>query len=267
MAVHRWFEAKSCPGNYLYSIHGKIADEVNRRLAGNTPIVGLPTGVVIEGDKPSSVTTTTTSGSTRTITDKEIEVPCVKVDYSKLTPYLLTVPRSYTSKINYKKMKSSGVVGVLFEAGYLFNSAHVKVSEFMNPNLKKQVSDVTSAGLRYGLCMIARAHSVSDVHAEIEELRAVVRKYPPSLGMWLNIQLTSSVGSNDKLIAEYQKCLVSIGFKGHIGIYATPSSIKTIHWSKFKSNWLLWLNSHVKKKSDIEQLLQPEFFDMKGRYI
>lgn len=33
MTVHRWFAAKECPGNYLYSRHGAIAAEVNRRLA------------------------------------------------------------------------------------------------------------------------------------------------------------------------------------------------------------------------------------------
>lgn len=33
MTVHRWFADKSCPGEYLYSRHGDIADQVNRRLA------------------------------------------------------------------------------------------------------------------------------------------------------------------------------------------------------------------------------------------
>lgn len=32
MTVHRWFANKSCPGDYLYNLHGKIAEEVNRRL-------------------------------------------------------------------------------------------------------------------------------------------------------------------------------------------------------------------------------------------
>lgn len=29
MTVHRWFENKSCPGDYLYNLHYQIADEVN----------------------------------------------------------------------------------------------------------------------------------------------------------------------------------------------------------------------------------------------
>ena len=32
MTVHRWFAAKSCPGNWLYEHHGQIAAEVNARL-------------------------------------------------------------------------------------------------------------------------------------------------------------------------------------------------------------------------------------------
>lgn len=35
MTVHRWFANKDCPGDYLYSHHGKIAAEVNTLLAGN----------------------------------------------------------------------------------------------------------------------------------------------------------------------------------------------------------------------------------------
>ena len=32
MTVHRWFAAKECPGEYLFSRHAQIADEVNSRL-------------------------------------------------------------------------------------------------------------------------------------------------------------------------------------------------------------------------------------------
>lgn len=35
MTVHRWFANKSCPGDYLYSKHGEIADRVNKIL-GNS---------------------------------------------------------------------------------------------------------------------------------------------------------------------------------------------------------------------------------------
>lgn len=36
MTVHRWFANKACPGDYLYGKHGYIADEVNKRLSGES---------------------------------------------------------------------------------------------------------------------------------------------------------------------------------------------------------------------------------------
>lgn len=39
MTVHRWFANKSCPGDYLYNLHGQIAAEVNKRLG----VVAKPT--------------------------------------------------------------------------------------------------------------------------------------------------------------------------------------------------------------------------------
>ncbi|GHU52614.1 hypothetical protein AGMMS49975_08770 [Clostridia bacterium] len=43
MTVHRWFAAKSCPGNYLYEKHGYIADEVNKRLGSSATAPSVPT--------------------------------------------------------------------------------------------------------------------------------------------------------------------------------------------------------------------------------
>lgn len=36
MTVHRWFANKSCPGDYLYNLHGQIAKEVNAQLSSGT---------------------------------------------------------------------------------------------------------------------------------------------------------------------------------------------------------------------------------------
>lgn len=36
MTVHRWFASKACPGEYLYSRHGDIAEKVNEILSGSS---------------------------------------------------------------------------------------------------------------------------------------------------------------------------------------------------------------------------------------
>lgn len=48
LTVHRWFDNKSCPGEYLYSRHGEIAAEVTRRLssAEKEPNTEKPDGVL-----------------------------------------------------------------------------------------------------------------------------------------------------------------------------------------------------------------------------
>ena len=38
MTVHRWFANKACPGDYLYNLHGYIAEQVNKELEGNDMI-------------------------------------------------------------------------------------------------------------------------------------------------------------------------------------------------------------------------------------
>lgn len=42
MTVHRWFANKACPGEYLYSRHGQIVAEVNKRL-GVTKVTDVTT--------------------------------------------------------------------------------------------------------------------------------------------------------------------------------------------------------------------------------
>lgn len=43
MTVHRWFANKSCPGDYLYNLHGQIAKEVNAQLGSGASSTGKKT--------------------------------------------------------------------------------------------------------------------------------------------------------------------------------------------------------------------------------
>ena len=61
MTAHRWFAAKACPGDYLYSRFGNIAAEVNRRLNGGSSsggsgsTGGVTTYTVVAGDSLWSI--------------------------------------------------------------------------------------------------------------------------------------------------------------------------------------------------------------------
>lgn len=53
MTVHRWFADKACPGQYLYSRHGQIAEEVNKRLGIIKPAVTVPVQTTPVQTKPN----------------------------------------------------------------------------------------------------------------------------------------------------------------------------------------------------------------------
>lgn len=52
MTVHRWFANKSCPGDYLYNLHPKIAADVNARLGVKSST--NTTESIKKTDKPAS---------------------------------------------------------------------------------------------------------------------------------------------------------------------------------------------------------------------
>lgn len=265
MVVHRWFEAKSCPGQYLYSIQGKIAEEVNRRLANKTPITGLPEGTVVVPPSGGGRVTPTTPTTPSTPPTAQPAVTRLEVDYKKIKPYIITLGRNRFST-DWSKLKSSGVCGALLEAGSYYTAGHVVAKSFMNPELPTQVNSLNSAKLRYGLYMPIRAQSAVSAKFELDALKQVVRKYRPRLGVWLYGVPTSSVSLNDTLLNTYRTYLEELGFKSQIGLYITPTQLKQITWSKHKQYWLLWINEHVGSVSELDKLLDPEFFDMNGRY-
>lgn len=53
MTVHRWFANKACPGEYLYSRHGEIAEKVNALLNVEKPTI--PETTVPATDNPSTI--------------------------------------------------------------------------------------------------------------------------------------------------------------------------------------------------------------------
>lgn len=60
MTVHRDFANKACPGEYLYSRHGEIAAEVNRRLQGASNGGGVVVVTPPAAEKPTGGTTEAT---------------------------------------------------------------------------------------------------------------------------------------------------------------------------------------------------------------
>lgn len=55
LTVHRWYANKSCPGNWMFARMGKLADEVNNRLAGTVAKVEKPVETPVKNDPYSKL--------------------------------------------------------------------------------------------------------------------------------------------------------------------------------------------------------------------
>lgn len=243
MFVHRWFANKSCPGEWLFSRHGQIAAEVNRRL-------GLPGS------------STTVSAGTADYTSGV----ALTVDHTKFSPYLITLSRSSATP-PYAKLQNSRIVGAIVEAGQLFNDYGAVISQFESPALASQVAHLSKYKIPFGLYMYGKARTVVDAQEEIYNLSFSIRRYPPKLGVWIQLVFSNHTTTSirTKILERYRDDLIRLGFKDKIGIICTRAQLKTIEWSKLQDDFYLWLIDMLKDSSQFDQLFDPEFFDTDGK--
>lgn len=246
MTVHRDYANKSCPGDYLYARLGDIASKVNAKLGapGNAIIPPLDTSYI-------------------DATSENLEVVNIEINYDQITPYIVTMSRNVKG-FNSAQFKKFGGVGVVVEAGYLFDASHVKVSNTRNPNIAKQVDFVANSDLGFGMYWIARARTIEEANQEMDELSYLIYKYPPNLGIWLQLDLTRTKAINDSIIKQYQKRLVDLGLKGKIGFYNKQSQLSKISWKDFCKDWLFWDSNHITELdlNSIKENVTPAMFEV-----
>lgn len=199
-------------------------------------------------------------GNTYTSSLRQIRMT---VDHMKLNPYIISIPKS-DLKVDYDALKKARVVGVTFEAGYTYTPISHKETTFKQPNLDRQVSAAMAADMPFGFTMIGRARTDDEAKKEMYDLSFIVKKYPPKLGVWIDIDFIQSATSNNRIMERYQRELIRLGLKQKMGAYVSEKQLKTIDWKKFQDEWYLWIKKPVDDLSELSQLLTPEFFDMDG---
>lgn len=183
------------------------------------------------------------------------------VNWDYLDYYVATLDR-YSPAVNYDQLKKNNLGGVIIEAGYLYNAAHVE-QYYRNPKIHEQCIAASQADVPFGLYCDCKARSVEEAKKELYQLSFCIRKYPPVLGMWVHFQLVKSKTINDSIVDYYKNYLILLGLKGMIGILATEKELETISYKdKHEKDWELWLNKHVNSVNEIETLLDPTFFSV-----
>lgn len=182
------------------------------------------------------------------------------LDYKKISAYLITLDRN-SPDVDYRRLKSAGVIAVMIEAGYLYNSMHVEQEYFRNPKLRKQVKDAYRNKVQYALYTTICARNSAELMKELYQIKLCIESFIPPLGIWLKLGFNNNKKTNNTLLDICKTYLIKLGLKNKIGLYVTKSELNKIDWNEERYNdWLLWLNKHIDDLSSIEQILKPEFF-------
>lgn len=182
------------------------------------------------------------------------------LDYKKISAYLITLDRN-SPAVDYRRLKSAGVIAVMIEAGYLYNSMHIEQEYFRNPKLRKQVEDAYRNKVQYALYTTICARNSAELMKELYQIKLCIESFAPPLGIWLKLGFNNNKKTNNTLLDICKTYLIKLGLKNKIGLYVTKSELNKIDWNEERYNdWLLWLNKHIDDLSSIEQVLKPEFF-------
>lgn len=254
MTLHKWFKNKACPGPYLESNMAKIASEVNKLIQSGS------TSYTWDSATASGNMTGNMTGNAAVNTN-----PTLNVDISNLSPFVVTASPNVI-KINYDMLKQMQVSGMMFEAGYLYNSSH-SVVPYRNKNLMKQVKDCNKAGLRFALYTIVRSRTIDEAREECKQLYFTVSKYPPGMGIWLKLEFSKSQtkSRNHDILDLYLEKLQEWGLDEGCGLYCTRDQLDLINWSKYKDKFLLWyINMFTSDNQfdQVQQIITPEFFQV-----
>lgn len=230
----------------------KTVDGLHYDSSTSTAIYGIIKNAVVSGQS-TMVSNLAVSGGRS-----------IQIDYTKLNPYIITVDRNTLDSMKYEELQSSGIVGAILEAGYMFDELHNRVTRFIQPKFSNQLQRIIGANLEFGYYITSRARTLEEARSELYELTLLLRRQPPRLGVWIKLEQSYDVSTNDKIIDLYKQQLIRLGFRSKIGLYCTKESLNRITWSNHQDEWLLWIIDHVHDTSDLQVLLDPEFFDMDG---
>lgn len=184
----------------------------------------------------------------------------LKVNRRALHPYIVTLSEN-TNSIDYSVLENIGVIGVMIYGGSLFDSNH-NTRPYQSAKLRNQVEQANNANIPFGLYVKVRANTVEEARVELHNLFQVVSKFPPELGVWLQLEMNATTRVCDSILSCYYQAIDKWGLKSKCGLYVTRSQLNKITWSKFKQYFLLNLIDHVPNISKMNEVLTESFFNI-----
>lgn len=190
---------------------------------------------------------------------------------ANFTPYIATVSPN-AKKVDYPALIDAKVSGMMFCAGWWYDNytvGHVPRKEYVNPHLDQQILDCQSAGLPYALYAIVRAKNEIEADAECKRLYYVLAKYPPKLGIWLQLDMhnpRAPVNTNELVLDRYYRYITDWGLSARCGLYMDKSRMYQIDWNKYQNKFYLWLEDRIRDQHTLDtindKVLKSSFFEV-----
>lgn len=187
--------------------------------------------------------------------------PLSIIEVRNMKPFVATILSTYQGNIDYKKIREARISAMMFFAGELFDASHDKKT-YKNPKLPKLVNDCDSAGMPYALYVNVRARTEIEADEECRTLYYILAQYPPTLGIWLSLQLGNNIGINNSILELYYRYFEKWGIKARCGLYVTPQQLSKITWGRFSDRFYLWQIDPMDVNEVDDELLQPDMFEV-----
>ena len=186
----------------------------------------------------------------------------ITINTSAMSPFVATVLQGQNPKLDYNKIQEARISAMMFYGGELYDESHKQKSTYVNPYLNEQVSQCDNAGMPYALYVNVRSRNVIEADLECRTLYYIISRYPPSLGLWLSLQINNTVDINNYIMEIYYKYAEKWGLKDRIGLYVNETELAKITWDKFKDRFYLWMIKPMIVTTIDDELLQPEMFEV-----
>lgn len=167
-------------------------------------------------------------------------------------PLIVYAPPGVTD-IDYASLSENKVMGVAFYGG------DIRGNRYRSSSLDAQVAGCLENDFVFAMIVGVYATDEKSAKKECDQLYYTISRYPPGLGLWLELHTTST----EALDYYYKRCQYW-GLGNACGLYCSADILHEIEWEQnYKEKYFVWLISHFQTQSEFSLLdgsLTPDFF-------
>ena len=142
--------------------------------------------------------------------------------------------------------------------GVAFYGGDLTGGEYRSPSIDAQVAGALEHNFPFAMIVGVYAYDEGSAKKECDQLYYTLSRYPPGLGLWLDLHTTST-----EVLDYYFKRCQYWGLGNACGIYATKEVLAEIGWENYKEDYFFWVINHFEEEAEfdlLDTLLTPDFF-------